>query len=197
MTNVTFLTESTNLDYLIGPTRLQFGDLTGSTYSDTIIRTAIAYGIDYLQNRWAAKYQIFWEEALLNPQPSDVPTGYKRINTADGVADIPETLVEGSVFRNPYIEFTQDSPPIIANVDRPVIISAAVYMLRRSQVSSSSGVFISWSTEDIRYSNLGSERSLTKLLADDLDAINNFFGSRLGKSIKSTFPPAYIPVADI
>jgi len=196
-TNVIFITEPTNLDYLISPTRLQFGDLTGDLYSDTVIRSALAYGIDYLQNRWSAKYQIFWEESLLNPQPSDVPVGYKRINTANGEANIPDSLVEGSVFRNPYIEFTQGSPPIIANIDRPVIISAAVYMLRRSQVASSSSSFVSWSTEDIRFSNLGSERSITRLLQNDLDEINSFFGSRLGTPIRSIFPLAYIPTADI
>ncbi len=192
-TTVTFYTEPTNLDYLMLNVRLEFGDLTGAVYSDDIIRTALVSSVIYLQNRWQSKYQVFSEDMIDIPQPAEIPAGMVWANTTDGQAFIPAELEVGSVFRNPFIIFTQASPPVIQSIDERAIILGALYILRRLQISSSSTAFVSWSTEDIRYSNLGSERSLSKLLESDLEAINNYFAANIATPQRSVFPIAYIP----
>jgi hypothetical protein len=191
-TLVTFYIEPTNLDSLIAPLRLKFGDLTGSVYSDTIMRTALVSGVDMLHKRWQGKYQVYNDEMLVNPQPSNVPAGYVYANTADGQAYIPEGLVNGDIFRNPFMSFPQTSPPIIQAEDRVAIILAARYILRVSQISSSVGSFVSWGTEDIRYSNLGSERGLSKLVESDLKELDDYFKSSIAIPQISSFPVAPI-----
>jgi hypothetical protein len=191
-TLVTFYIEPTNVDSLIAGLRLKFGDLTGSVYTDTIMRTALISGVEMLHKRWQGKYQVYNEEMLVDPQPSDVPAGYVYANTADGQAYIPEGLVNGDVFRNPFMEFTQTSPPIIQAEDRVAIILAARYILRVAQISSSVGSFVAWGTEDIRYSNLGAERSLSKLVESDLKELDDYFKSSIAIPQISSFPIAPI-----
>ncbi len=192
-TTVTFYTEPTNMDYLMGDVRLQFGDITGDIYSDTIIRTATTSAVRYLQRSWNGKYQIFMEQGILDPQPSGVPSGYVRINSLFGQADIPLTTTIGSIFRDPYAEFTSTPPPLIESIDEQAIILAAAYLLRKAQISSSASDFVAWGTEDIRYNNLGAERGMSKLLSDDLAALNNYIRSKIAKPRRSNFPVAYIP----
>lgn len=192
-TNVTFYSGAINLDYLMTDVRLTFGDLDGSVYSDTIIRTGIVNAVKYLQRKWQNKYQVFTESIIDTPQPAVIPDGMVWANTADGQGFIPEDLAEGSAFRNPFVVFTQPSPPIVESGDETAIVLAATYLLRRSQVSSSVISFVSWSTEDIRYSNLGSERGLSGLLESDLLALNDYFQSRIAQPQRSEFPIAYIP----
>lgn len=196
-TTVTYYTEPLNHDYLMTVTRSLFGDLTGDTYSDTVVRTSQVNAIRFLQNRWLSKYQIYEDRLLVSPQPSDVPAGYVLINSVNGQMYVPNTLVDGDVFRNGYIEFTQESPPIIESKDEMAIVLAAVYLLRSLQVSSSSTSLVSWATEDIRYSNLGSERSQARLLTDALAALNDYFTNRLATPRKVTFPITSIPGYDI
>lgn len=193
-TTVAFYTEPTNLDYLMPDVRTQFGDFEGTIFSDTIIRSTIVSAVRYLQRKWNGKYQIYMEDAKLNPQPSNVPAGYIRINSLHGEADIPNTTVQGSIFRNPYIDFTAESPPLIESIDEQAIILAAVYLLRKAQVSSNVGDFLSWGTEDIRYNNLGVERGLNRLLQNDLDALNDYLKTRIARPKRSEFPIGYIPV---
>lgn len=178
-----------NIDYLIVDVRLRFGDLTGSQYSDTIIRTSIVAAIKYLQTRWLSKYLVYTESIELTPQPLDISAGYKVVSTINGNAVLPDNLTDGTIFRNPSITFNSIAPTI-ESIDEEVIILAAVYILRRAQVSSSATTFVSWSTEDIKYSNLGTERASAALLAADLAALNAYFGSRIGKPKKSLFPTA-------
>lgn len=192
-TAVTFYTEPTNMDYLLGDVRMQFGDLDGSIYSDTIVRTSLISAVRYLQRSWNGKYQIYMEESQLNPQPDDVPAGYVRINSLYGVADIPSTTTVGSIFRDPYAEFSNFAPPLIESIDEQALILAATYLLRKAQISSSASDFVAWGTEDIRYNNLGAERGMSKLLSDDLDALNNYIRSKIAKPRRSEFPVAYIP----
>ncbi len=192
-TAVTFYTEPTNMDYLLGDVRMQFGDLDGSIYSDTIIRTALVSAVRYLQRSWNGKYQIYMEEGLQSPQPDDVPAGYLRINSLYGQADIPDTTVVGSIFRDPYAEFSNFSPPLIESIDEQALILAATYLLRKAQISSSASDFVAWGTEDIRYNNLGSERGMTKLLSDDLAALNHYISSKIAKPRRSNFQVSYIP----
>ncbi len=191
-TTVTFNTEATNLDHLIPNVRIRFGDLTGATYSDTIIRTSLVNAIGYLQPRWQSKYQVFADSIVVDPQPDTVPSGYLLANTSHGQTYIPDGLEEGSVFRNPYVIFTQPSPPVLASEDEEAIVLAAVYLLRSVQISSSLTGFVSWSTEDIRYSNLGSERGLGKLLEQDLKNLDAYFMKRIAKPQVSQFPQVVI-----
>lgn len=192
-TAVTFYTEPTNVDYLMGDVRMQFGDLDGSIFSDTIIRTATVSAVRYLQRSWNGKYQIYMEESLLDPQPDDVPAGYVRINSLYGVADIPVATTYGSVFRDPYAQFNNFAPPLVESIDEQAIILAAAYLLRKAQISSSASDFVAWGTEDIRYNNLGSERGMTKLLADDLKALNDYIQSKIARPKRTEFPVSYVP----
>lgn len=192
-TAITFYTEPTNIDYLLGDVRMQFGDLDGSIYSDTIIRTGTISAVRYLQRSWNGKYQIFMNQSLLDPQPAGVPAGYKRINSLYGVADILSTAIEGTVFRDPYAQFNNFAPPLIESIDEQAIILAAAYLLRKAQISSSASDFVAWGTEDIRYNNLGAERGMSKLLSDDLEALNNYIRSKIAKPKRSEFPISYIP----
>lgn len=192
-TTVTFYTEPTNLDYLMTDVRLIFGDLTGAVYTDPILRTALINGVKYLQRKWQSKYQVYTSELTDIAQPPEIPAGMIWANTVDGQGFIPSGLTEGSVFRNPFLVITQPSPPVITSEDETAITLAATYLLRRSQVSSSVTAFVSWSTEDIRYSNLGSERGLNKLLDSDLKALEDYFANRIARPQRSEFPIAYIP----
>lgn len=192
-TTVTFNTEITNLDHLIPNVRIRFGDLTGATYSDTIIRTALVNAVGFLQPRWQSKYQIYTNSIKIDPQPVTVPSGYILANTSHGQTYIPAGLNEGDAFRNPYVIFTQPSPPILQSEDEEAIVLAAVYLLRSVQVSSSITGFVSWSTEDIRYSNLGSERGLGRLLEADLANLNDYFRKKIAKPQISSFPMVVIP----
>lgn len=179
-TDVTFYEEPLNIDYLMSDVRFMFGDIDGSIYSDTIIRTAIVNAIKFLGNKWYARYQVFSESMVIEPQPDDAPAGYVYANTASGAGYIPDNLEPGDVFRNPLLTFTQDSPPIVQTGDEIVIALAATLLLRRSQVASSATLLVSWATEDIRYSNLSSNTALDKLLAGDMAAFNDWFKKRLG-----------------
>jgi hypothetical protein len=192
-TTVAFYTEPTNLDYLMTDARVQFGDIDGSIFSDTIIRTALISGVRFLQRKWNGKYQIYVEAMKVTPQPDNVPAGYIRINSLHGLADIPSTVVEGSIFRDPYAEFTQTEPLLIESIDEQAIILAAVYILRKAQVSSNVGDFLSWKTEDIGYNNLGVERGLSRLLEQDLNTLNEYLQSRIAKPRRVEFPITYIP----
>jgi hypothetical protein len=194
-TTATFILEPTNVDYLIPDLRLVYGDLTGSTFSDTIMRTALVNGVKFLQRRWVSKYQVYTETILTDPQPAAI-AGYVYANTIDGQAYIPSGLAEGSVFRNPFVTFTQYSPPIIQSEDEVAIVLAAKLLLRRSQVASSASAFVSWKTEDISYSNLGSERSLTKLLESDQKELDDYFRSKIAKPQRSDFVVSYVPGLD-
>lgn len=186
-TTVTFYENETNLDYLMGDVRFVFGDLTGSIYSDTIIRTSLVNAVKFLQNKWESRYQIF--------SPTNVISsggGVTYANTVYGAAYIPNGLAEGSAFRDPFSDdFTQDSPPVIQSYDETPIILAAVLLLRRSQVSSSAVTLVSWGTEDIRYSNLSAGSQMSSILAGDLMAFNEWFKERLASPQILNFEPIY------
>lgn len=195
-TAVSFYLEPTNVDYLIPDLRLMYGDVTGDVYSDTLMRTALVNGVKLLQRRWLSKYQVYTSTLLVDPQPSDTPSGYVYANTIDGQAYIPSGLASGSVFRNPFVTFTQTSPPVIQSEDDVAIVLAAKVLLRRSQISSSASSFVSWKTEDISYSNLGSERSLAKVLESDQKELDDYFRSKIAQPQRSEFVISYIPGLD-
>ncbi len=55
---MTIINTETNLDYLLGPLRLHYGDIDGSLYTEAVYRTALISGVKYLSNRWGGKYYI-------------------------------------------------------------------------------------------------------------------------------------------
>ena len=195
-TTVTFYTEPLNVDFLMQELRMEFGDIDGSVYSDTTIRTALVNAVSALQRRWNHKYQVYRFILALDPQPVNVPTGYIAANTAMGISYIPSGLNEGDIFREPRVSFTQASPPIIESVDERAIVLQAVYILRKVQVSSNSIDLISWSTEDIRYSNTERGRSITKLLEQDKNALDDYFRKSIAKPKILNFPVHFIPGLD-
>lgn len=196
MTDVTFLSEPTNLDYLIPRLRMAIGDIAGDKYSDVLLRTALTYGVNSLESRWYSRYQIFWDYIVAPDQPDDKP-GYIWAHTTHGDAYIPEGLAEGSAFRNPFIAFTQKSPPTIQSDDEEIILLSAQLILLKAQIRSSADSFVSWSTEDIRYNNSYAEKSLSSQL-DQLNAdIKAFFNTGLGASQLSHFAPVYTGFSQI
>lgn len=192
-TVVQFYTEPLNIDYLMMHVRFRFGDFDGSVFSDQIIRTSIVNAVLFLQKRFDGKYQVYKADAKIDPQPAGVPSGYIRINSLHGYADVINTIVDGSIFRDPYVVFSASNPPLFESIDEEAVILAAVYLLRKVQLSSSAGAFVSWSTEDIRFSNAGYERGVSALLDQDLATLNNYIKSSLGKPKRADFPIAYIP----
>lgn len=191
-TAVVYYDEPRNIDYLIGSVRLNFGDLEGAVYSDTIIRTAIINAVRFLQRKWGSKYQIYDTTILVSPQPTDVPIGFVLANTVDGQVYIPANLNPGDIFRNPYVTFSSLAP-VIQSDDETAIILAATYLLRKAQVSSSSDELVSWSTEDIRFTNLSKERSVSKLLEEDSKALDDYFRRKLARPVRVEYPIGYIP----
>lgn len=196
-TSVTFYEDPLNIDDLMADVRVQFGDITGALFSDVIIRTSIVSAIRTLAPRWNSKYQIFNESQVVNPQPSNVPAGYVFANTVHGQGLIPNNLINGDIFRNPYIVFASPPPPIIEELDKSAIILQAKIILRVSQISSSSDAFISIGTEDIKYSNLAAERSLGKLLDVDQASLDALFRTKIARPQISAFnmaPISSVPV---
>lgn len=55
---MSLITTEINLDYLITPLSLQFGDVDLSQYSEAVYRTALVSGVKYLQRKWNNKYLI-------------------------------------------------------------------------------------------------------------------------------------------
>jgi len=192
-TAVTFPVDPTNLDYLMPDVRFQFGDLDGTIFSDQIIRMALISAVRFLQRIWNGKYQLYLASNKLNPQPSGVPSGFVRILSLHGLADVSATLTENSIFRDPYVSFT-DNSTLIESVDEQALILCAVYLLRKVQITSNVSSFISWSTEDIKFSNLGSQRGLSATLAEDLANLNAYIKSKMAKPRVLLFPVQYIPV---
>jgi hypothetical protein len=182
-TSVQFYQTPRNIDFLMGDVRLYFGDPNGTVYSDSIIRTAVISAVKFLESRWSSKYRVFTEDLIVE---GDAPVGYITVTTPQGTAYLPDTYLEGDVFRNPYITFGSTAP-IIEQQDQYAIVLAATYILRRSQVSSSAAAFTSWATEDISFSNLGGERSLSAMLKDDLQILNDYFRKKLATPQTLTF----------
>src|SRR5690606_36825475 len=96
---------------------------------------------------------------------------------------------EGSVFRNPFMQFEQPAPPTIQSTDEGIIVLAATAILLQSQYTSSAASFVSWSTEDIRYSNLGSQRGLSELLSRALNDIDFSYRAGIGNAQIGYFAP--------
>jgi hypothetical protein len=191
-TSVTYYSTPINIEYLLSQIRLNFGDLDGSIFTDTTVRTALVNAIRYLQKKWSSKYQVFETAIVVSPQPPNVPAGYVLANTVDGQAYIPSGLTSGDVFRNPYLDFSVPQPILLSDDETPIVL-AATYLLRKARVSSSSEELVSWSTEDIRFTNLSKERSLQRLLEADIKALDDYFRKKLASPVRLEYPIGYIP----
>lgn len=193
MTTVLFYEEELNIDYLITQVRIQFGDYLGETYSDTIIRSTIVSAIKSLERRWDSKYQIYHSNLLISPQPSNPPAGFVYAQTQHGDAYIPSGLNNGDVFRNPFIDFPvgDTAEARILSLDEAAIVLQTSYLLHKVSLTSSADDLVSWSTEDIRFTNLSRDRAKRALLEDAKQEVDNHFKQRLGTPVRLTIPKLY------
>ena len=179
------ITTETNLDYLIEAVRLRLGDLEGTAYSDAHMRTSLSAAIKFLMGRWKSKYQIVSDTTYI---AGEAPEGFAAANTVDGVGAIPSGLSLGSAFRNPFLEFTQAYPPTLEQDDEDAVVLAAAYLVYLGKLTGSSSSYYTWSTEDIRYSNVEAARSTRMamdLLKEELDIL---FKTRIAQPVASRQP---------
>lgn len=183
------ITTITNLDYLIDGVKLRLGDFDGTLNSNALVRTSLVNAVKFLQKRWRAKYQV-WTSGLIAPtQPADAAAqGYFWASTANGYSFMPRDLNENDVFRNPFLDFDQPSPPILEQVDEEAILITAIYLIHLAKLTSSSQTFVSWSTEDIRYTNTESSKSMNHVLDHLLSELEALFKTRIAQP-KATRQP--------
>jgi hypothetical protein len=193
MTTVTFYEDELNIDYVIPHVRIQFGDYTGESFSDTIIRSTIIGAVKTLERRWNSKYQVYHSNLLTDPQPDSPPAGYVYAQTQNGDAYIPSGLSNGDVFRNPYIDFDvgNTTSAVFLPLDETAVILQTVYLLHKVGLTSSADDLVSWSTEDIRFTNLSKDRAKRALLEDARAELDNHFKQRLGTPKTLTIPKLY------
>lgn len=181
------VTSPTNVDYLIPDIRLAVGDLDSVVFTDTIVRTALINGIKYLQSKWHERYQIYQITMLVEPQPSDTPSGFIYAALPDGYNYIPSGLNVNDVFRNPFIAFNDPSTAVITQPDEFPIILAATLFLRQSLLSSSQQTFVNWTDGKYSYSNASSAGVMKGLSADTLALLDAYFKARRAGVLRDNF----------
>ena len=181
------ITSPTNIDYMIDQVRLRLGDFDGTIYSDTLIRTALISGIKYLQKRWRSKYQVVTSGTYTGDNGSS-PSGYAQASTIDGIADIPINLAVNDVFRNPFVVFGQEQPPVIEQNDEDAIVLATAYIVHLAKLTNSSSAFVSWSTEDIRFTNTTAANTMRAVLETLQTELNTVFATRIAQPTMSRQP---------
>jgi hypothetical protein len=187
---------TTNVDYLIESVKLRLGDFDGTAYSDPLVRTGLINGVKFLQKRWRSKYQVFSSGLVSPEQPSDaLSQGLVWCSTVNGYAFLDSGLVENDVFRNPFLEFQQPSPPIIEQDDEDAIVLSAMYLIHLAKLTSSAATFVSWSTEDLRYTNSESSKSMKVVLETILTELNVLFKTRVAMP-KATRQPLNTYIGD-
>lgn len=190
------ITSVTNVDYLIEPVKIRLGDFDGTQYSDSLVRTGIINGVKFLQKRWRSKYQVFASGLISVDQPSGAADqGLIWCSTVNGYAFLDLNLAENDVFRNPFLEFEQPSPPIIEQNDEDALVLSAMYLIHLAKLTSSASTFVSWSTEDLRYTNSESSRSMKLVLETILSELNVLFKTRVAMP-KATRQPLNIYIGD-
>lgn len=181
------ITSPSNIDYLIDSVRLRLGDFDGSAYSDTLIRTALVSAIKFLQKRWRSKYQVV-TSGTYTGNNSGAPTGFAEANTVDGLGYIPELLNNNDVFRSPYIAFTQSNPPVVEQNDEDAVVLATAYIVHLAKLTNSSSSFVSWSTEDIRFTNTTAANTMRNVLETLQLELNTLFATRIAQPVVSRQP---------
>jgi len=181
------ITTQTNVDYLIDSVRLRLGDFEGTVYSTTLVRTAIISAVKYLQKRWKSKYQVVTSGTYTGDN-SSVPSGYAQAHTVDGTAYIPYGLANDNVYRNPFVAFTQDGPPVVEQNDEDAIVLATAYIIHLAKLTNSSSTFVSWSTEDIRFTNTTAANTMRNVLEALQTELNTVFATRIAQPVVSRQP---------
>jgi len=181
------ITTDTNIDYLIDPVRLRLGDFDGTVYSTTLVRTALISAVKYLQKRWKSKYQVVTSGTYTGDN-STAPSGYAQAHTVDGTAYIPAGLGNDDVFRNPFIAFTQEGPPVVEQNDEDAIVLATAYIIHLAKLTNSSSTFVSWSTEDIRFTNTTAANTMRSVLEALQLELNTVFATRIAQPVVSRQP---------
>lgn len=181
------ISSPTNIDYMIDQVRLRLGDFDGTIYSDTLIRTALISGIKYLQKRWRSKYQVVTSGTYTGDN-SSAPSGYAQASTVDGIAYIPLGLSNNDVYRNPFVTFNQDPPPVIEQNDEDAIVLATAYIVHLAKLTNSSSAFVSWSTEDIRFTNTTAANTMRAVLETLQTELNTVFATRIAQPVVSRQP---------
>jgi hypothetical protein len=176
------ITTMTNVDYLIDDVRMRLGDFDGTGYSEALIRTSLINSVRFLSKRWRAKYQIFNSGLIAGEQPAGAADqGYFWTSTVNGYAFLPMTYNDNDIFRNPFLEFEQPSPPIIEQDDEEAFILCAMYLVHLAKLTSSSSTFVSWSTEDLRYTNTEASKSMNHVLDHLLAEIDTLFKTKIAQ----------------
>jgi hypothetical protein len=181
------ITSSTNVDYLVDSVRLRLGDFEGTVYSQTLIRTAIISAIKFLQKRWKSKYQVV-SSGTYTGDNTNAPSGYAQASTVDGIAYIPLGLNLNDAYRNPFVTFTQDRPPVVEQNDEDAIVLATAYIVHLAKLTNSSSTFVSWSTEDIRFTNTTAANTMRAVLETLQTELNTLFATRIAQPIVSRQP---------
>lgn len=183
------ITTITNIDYLMDSVRLRLGDFDGTQYSDALVRTGLVTGVKFLQKRWKSKYQVFASGTASEIQPSGaIDQGLIWCSTVNGYAFLDAGLVENDIFRNPFLEFEQPAPPIVEQNDEDALVLAAMYLIHLAKLTSSSSTFVSWSTEDLRYTNSEASRSMKLVLETILAELNTLFKTRIAQPTATRQP---------
>lgn len=181
------ITTPTNIDYMIDQVRLRLGDFDGTVYSDTLVRTALVSAIKYLQKRWRSKYQVVTSGTYTGNNEL-APAGFAQANTIDGMAYIPDGLVNNDVFRNPFVTFNSTEPPVVEQNDEDAIVLATAYIVHLAKLTNSSSTFVSWSTEDIRYTNTTAANTMRAVLETLQTELNTVFATRIAQPVVSRQP---------
>lgn len=181
------ITTETNVDYLIDPVRLRLGDFDGTVYSTTLVRTAIISAVKYLQKRWKSKYQVVTSGTYTGDNTT-APSGFAQANTVDGTAYIPYGLDNNDVFRNPFVVFTQEGSPVVEQNDEDAIVLATAYIIHLAKLTNSSSTFVSWSTEDIRFTNTTAANTMRSVLEALQTELNTVFATRIAQPVVSRQP---------
>jgi hypothetical protein len=181
------ITSATNVDYLIDSVRLRLGDFDGTAYSETIVRTAIVSAVKFLQKRWRSKYQVVTSGTYTGNSTS-APAGYAEAYTVDGIGYIPENLNVNDVYRNPFIVFTQELPPVVEQNDEDAVVLATAYIVHLAKLTNSSSAFVSWSTEDIRFTNTTAANTMRNVLETLQLELNTLFATRIAQPVVSRQP---------
>lgn len=200
-----FVIYPSNIDYMIDNVRLRIGDMEGTRYSDSLIRTSILGGIKMLQKRWHNRYLVFeagtqyntlpvaiyYEldyDALLTPSYQYiVPSGYWYVRTPNGDGIAPSGLLDNDVFRNPYHTFISTGLTPVSQEDEHAVVLASSISLGRTRLMSSADSFMSWSDGEYSFSNIQSGKALNDLLNSDLDELNLLFKRGLSGVRRSSF----------
>jgi hypothetical protein len=181
------ITTPTNIDYMIDQVRLRLGDFDGTAYSDTLVRTALISSIKYLQKRWRSKYQVLTSGTYTGDNTS-APSGFAQAHTIDGTAYIPSGLAVNDIFRNPYVTFNSTEPPVVEQNDEDAIVLATAYIIHLAKLTNSSSAFVSWSTEDIRYTNTTAANTMRAVLETLQTELNTVFATRIAQPVVSRQP---------